>query len=357
MIQAVYCSKELLDKLEEKEYPVHSSFAHGFNLLIEDRLCFIGNKNFALTPYGILLKKSDIVDLAQKVKLKDMIFRWCKKEQYFISVNQEEEHFIRENQEKEEQIIISCKYTLIFSSFLEKNEKFSSTSAIELIQREVDINWMTGFGKSIRDLKYGKDNKISKFLDFMKYSDLMNQRTDFYERISVKKSLQMIEADENKDEILYSLIGYGNGLTPAGDDFILGILFVRKMIEINGENKFSTSSSVSSPLQISEITRLNCDSFSNRSEFLKIKHDCTQWEDSLYKILSRKVTTDVSLHQYRCAFENLFHEDILLLYQGICEKNQKLIKTSIEKIVQIGHTSGKDFLAGMIITMKYFDSI
>ena len=57
-LSAKLAASELFEALKEDEaYRIHSQFESGCNLARPPFLCFIGNKNEALVPYGILLNK------------------------------------------------------------------------------------------------------------------------------------------------------------------------------------------------------------------------------------------------------------------------------------------------------------
>lgn len=110
------------------------------------------------------------------------------------------------------------------------------------------------------------------------------------------------------------LVGVGVGLTPSGDDFLVGVLAAQCVL-YNGNSK----------------------------EALK---------KALHRGIGKKLdgTTEVSKEFLRYALENMFSEYIL---EGI-EKIQKKedVNDTLEKIAETGHSSGVDFLNGFFIGMK-----
>ncbi|MEG0378098.1 MAG: hypothetical protein RR614_06425, partial [Eubacterium sp.] len=67
---------ELLPLLSPKTYAVHSCFENGCNIIIEEKLCFVGNKSNCLLPYGLLISRQDTALLRKHLQGTDTTFRW-----------------------------------------------------------------------------------------------------------------------------------------------------------------------------------------------------------------------------------------------------------------------------------------
>ncbi|MEW9096942.1 MAG: DUF2877 domain-containing protein [Clostridiaceae bacterium] len=112
---------------------------------------------------------------------------------------------------------------------------------------------------------------------------------------------------------LSSLIGYGAGLTPAGDDFLVGVMSV-----------------------------LHC---------LK-KLDVSLLE--LYEKLSNEIlkssrkTTSVSKTFLEEAVERRFSESFHKLYEALWSKNSEELYKATISMISIGHSSGTDGLCGIL---------
>ena len=102
------------------------------------------------------------------------------------------------------------------------------------------------------------------------------------------------------------LIGAGIGLTPTGDDFLQGLIFMEQTLQ-------------------------------NRP------HIQTLVEEQL----TQRSTTDVSLSYYQAIFDGYSNEPLVLLAQAIKEGNEEAFHQAISYIRQYGETSGYDLLTGM----------
>ena len=102
------------------------------------------------------------------------------------------------------------------------------------------------------------------------------------------------------------LIGAGIGLTPTGDDFLQGLIFMEQTLQ-------------------------------NRP------HIQTLVEEQL----TQRSTTDVSLSYYHAIFDGYSNEPLVLLAQAIKEGNEEAFHQAISYIRQYGETSGYDLLTGM----------
>lgn len=268
-IAARYCSKELLRILENKEYQIHSNFDHGFNISVDKYLCFVGDKDVALLPYGIVVEPEMYFKIKKYLLGEKTVVRWNDDERIF------------RNREFE----ISCADATIYSNVCGERSELDIKQSLDQLLEIVDDSWVTGLGKKISQLY--TDEKIYNLLN------VMNGLSDL--------------------KILESYIGLGQGLTPSGDDLLLGFLFVDYF------NPFITRKS----------------------------------KDRLLELCNLGYTTDASVHYYRSAFDGLFSSALLELRQGLIEESHERVQRSVESILKIGHTSGKDLLAGVIVAMKF----
>lgn len=122
---------------------------------------------------------------------------------------------------------------------------------------------------------------------------------------------------------LDELLGLGNGLTPAGDDFILGVIcfyyFFNNYVSVDTLNTISLSLD-------------------------KIKA-------SLHK------TNDISSNMLSLGFKKLYHSSIIELLDLISDYKDKPnfeIYTKLNKIPSYGHSSYYDFLCGFYYSLRLF---
>ncbi|WP_435133494.1 DUF2877 domain-containing protein [Plesiomonas shigelloides] len=116
--------------------------------------------------------------------------------------------------------------------------------------------------------------------------------------------------NENLEPLLTSLLGYGNGLTPSGDDFLLGVLFAMEWGEFQGREEFITA---------------------------------------LLPLLTR--TTDISATMLRMGVTGHYGERLLQL---VTAQEENLV-CNIEKIADYGHSSGHDMLCGLQFALASFE--
>lgn len=275
-IQAKNVSIELAELLQnKKEYAVHSCFESGFNIKINKFLCFIGNRQNTKLPYGILLKEQCIPSLVGLIGDRNTGFVW----------NNEKRQF------ETEEIVIELGEAGYFSSFLNEKPHRISEDYADLFRDNIDMNIKTGFGLSL--LQLIREENAEKNRLYLSFNS---------------KDKEFIKS------VLLKWIGCGAGLTPAGDDFLIGILFIHKICHI-----------------------LNHEFLEQLKELIK----------------EEKYTTDISMHYYMSAFENCYNDALLDLYQALISADEKLMRISIDKVLQFGHTSGCDMIAGVLTGLIY----
>ncbi|MFT4107540.1 MAG: DUF2877 domain-containing protein [Lacrimispora sp.] len=264
-------ASELLETLNQCDtYRVHSRFESGCNLVLPSSLCFIGNKNNALVPYGILLNEEDVpVFLAQVSPSRS--FRWDGNRKVLYSDFAE----------------ICLKDTRIYSSFIEKKAYPIDREGLSIFERLIDRELPTGFGES-----------IGSFL-------MTKEVEELYQAFKKPR--------EEAEKIIKKWIGRGMGLTPSGDDFLMGLLFIDRIYPILG------------------------------SPFLS----------GLKALTDHGYTTDISEHYYRCALGGRFHDAVVGLLNALVQKDSLLIGRYIDEIKRIGSTSGCDMICGMAAGVRF----
>ncbi|HAG42989.1 MAG TPA: hypothetical protein DCL31_05930 [Clostridium sp.] len=271
-VQAQNISAELMKLLSDKEeYAVHSCFESGFNIKVNKFLCFVGNRQNTKLPYGILLKEQHISPLLELMNGRKISFLWNKEMSQLVT----------------EEITIELKGCKSFSSFLDQKPCKISRCCFDLHKDNIDMNMKTGLGVSLGQL-INEDNRARETL----YSSFQSKEKDFIKSVLLK------------------WVGYGLGLTPAGDDFLVGILFAHRICNILSE------------------------------EFLEELEEIIKEE---------KYTTDISTHYYISAFENCYNDALLDMYQALITVDKKMMRKSIDEILEFGHTSGRDMMAGILV--------
>lgn len=260
-------ASELLKALNESEvYRVHSRFESGCNLALSPFLCFIGNKNNALVPYGILLKEGDLPVFIEQAA-SSACFRWDEKEKILYS----------------DSLCLCLKNSRIYSSLIRKKEYSIDREGLDLLESLIDRKLLTGFGESIDSFMRTKKEDVE----------------ELYEAFSKPRGEAL--------KIIKKWIGRGMGLTPSGDDFLMGLLYMNRIYPIL------------------------------ETAFLQ----------DLRTLIDRQYTTDISNHYYICALEGYFNGALVELSDALIQKNALLMERCINRIRMIGSTSGCDTVLGM----------
>lgn len=267
---------ELLEILNEGEiYKVHSQFESGCNLVLPFSLCFIGNKNNALIPYGILLSKEELpVFLRQAAS--SGCFQWDGKEKVLYSNS----------------LCLCLKDSRIYSSFLQKKAYSMEYKGLTIFEKLIDWNLPTGFGESIGSFMMTREKELK----------------ELYQAFSKPR--------EEAVQTIKKWIGRGQGLTPSGDDFLMGILYINRIYPI---------------LEM---------------PFL----------ESLQELADQRYTTDISEHYYICALKGYFNYVLVELSDALALKDSFLIEKCMGSIKKIGSTSGCDMILGMAAGIRFIKS-
>ena len=124
--------------------------------------------------------------------------------------------------------------------------------------------------------------------------------------------LRAIQKLRGNPSLVKSLIGLGQGLTPAGDDMLVGFLAMVNHVSGNGE-------------------------------FVRMLHSAVA--DSLHR------TVDISAQILDNALDCDYHEYIQNCIRDLCEGEKEEVYISAASLMSIGATSGSDIACGMYFGM------
>ncbi len=271
LLKATKVSKQLYALLSPGPYKVHSRFSHGFNINLGDKLSFIGLGSINIPPMGVVLEYG--LDKGF-TGLSDDSFQWDD----------------RLNKFESNEIIIDLNEAEIIDNSLLSKSKNIPLENLTILLESLDDNIMTGFGETTGDLS-------SLRVDYVKNLCSKFNSTD---TIDIEKTLKQ-------------WIGRGIGLTPSGDDFLQGLMFVNDIVPILGHVFYE------------ELKKL---------------------------ILIDGLTTDISLNYYRCAFSKMYSSTLIELYQAIELGIPKEIRRCVYELLELGNTSGADILSGILTGVK-----
>lgn len=245
---------------------IHSIFETSFNAMLGTQLVHFGREGAPVSAHGCILKKEDMAMLLSEgqpgdlVRYKNGIITFYTREKIL---------------------------TVPLSSFVEVDLRIPFCP----IEKE----------KIENSLIYAALSQI----DFWKHIGLPVD-DQLKEALSQLENYPQINEKELEDVLSY-LVGRGGGLTPSGDDFIVGFMMAQKA--------FGTAE---------------------------------KWDKAVKVALSRRNTTDISLAYYEAALSGFVSELFCVLVRSLSWENKEDVDSLIELIKKYGHTSGTDTLFGFM---------
>ena len=274
-------SKQLEEQMENNQelissWQVHSIFKNGFNLMNEKQLLFIGTDKNGELPFALHLTARDTKSLLKKIEIGNVFFYHKSKKQLTFN-----------------EIHLLFDYCYYFDSILSLQPKIS-LSQIDLVLNEASL---------IKE-KNGFKQSLPLFLTLPSYDALFLKSIE---------GLFSNETDVLKKSLLYFL-GRGMGLTPSGDDLIVGLLGID-----SGYSLLDT-------------------------RFRRILLDLLE---------TRGLTTDVSETYLRYAAQHKYSTTIVSFVGELNEYyTGSQIKVDFKNILTNGSTSGLDTMTGMLFGIQ-----
>lgn len=260
IIKPKVVSKKILERIDKNTY-VHSIFENGVNIVGKNCLIFITHEDRNLSPNSILLFKDDFKKIYQYLNI-DM------------QISLKDDKII--NPKFVIKLDIENSIDLSINSI--KNKNIKEYGVLKNYIEKLEL--MTGFGLRVKELN--KDKHIS----------------------SIK---QIVRSNNNAiiEDVLKNILGKGKGLTPSGDDFLIGLLWANE-----------------------DFTFLS-DTF----------------KETLLKLLYTDITTDISKNYLKMSLIGEYSSSLIKLYESLSLNFD--FRNIIKEILDYGHTSGIDTLSGI----------
>ncbi|EOL42924.1 DUF2877 domain-containing protein [Enterococcus caccae] len=277
-VNACFIDQELFDNdFEEQKWHVHSKYKNSFNIQDErkQQLVVVTTTNYPFMPNGIYLEAADFSQILATVEIGEQI-TW----------QQNSLHFSKNH------------------LFLMHGKRYSSV--METIGEIVDTSLENLFlCSNVLINETGSQHTLAEFVESNNPFSEAIQQLCLEERSQLESGLEF-------------LLGRGLGLTPSGDDMIVGHLAARLLLR--------KKSAIVNGL--------------------------------LTELLSEQTpTTDISKHYLLCALSGRFSEPVLKLVDVLTTNSTKeQIEKAVRTVISVGHTSGVDLLAGLLTTIKFFES-
>lgn len=253
---------------------VHSIFENSLNIQFPVGLVHIGQIGMPLSPFGCLIEPKDFQKIHDQCQLGDIVR--FKQGQFFLYTQKE-----------------------VIKIALDQFEMRDLTiPKLELTAQEL------------------KENLLYQMLEEAFFS--LSIETGLPLNETIKKGLQSLtdpklKAKELKDEeIIRLLIGRGIGLTPSGDDILIGYTFARVLFQKKEE-----------------------------------------WQSKLADTLQKIKTTAISEAYFNALLHGSINENFLHLARLFAEKDREKINDELQNLKRFGHTSGTDTLYGFTLGLQY----
>lgn len=271
---------------------VHSVFNNGLNITWAEKLLHIGTIENGLSPFSIGLFKDDFLSLRRRVKLGDHVI-W-----YQNSLK----------------IVFPCRVNIFLEDVswdTHNARRYTLNHQILNINYRYIINKLIGMEGCIGLAQ--TDEAYHQVIDYL-------QMSNDHQSLLVRKMLKL-EALVNgvyrssSVEIFDFWIGRGQGLTPSGDDVVIGLCAILSVMG-RGDEQF--------------------------------------W-DGLRNYVRRKGaerTTRISFEYLTYAVRRQFHTHLNNLCQACLQKNKSILLHHLNVMINKGETSGVDTIIGMLIGMK-----
>lgn len=279
LIEACCVDQEISKRsFSKSRWRVHSKFGRSFNIQDEtcQHLAVVAAEQSAVVPNGIYLRASDFEQLSAEIAVDDCLI-----------IQNQALKFAKS------QLLLTGKNYQTFQKQRTKRINESNWAEYECCIRRITKE--TGYQEGLNAI-FSSENPFVSAID-----DLCS------EQLSLQR------------QALHFLIGRGPGLTPSGDDMIIGHLAARLLINRSNQK-----------LQ----------------NYLRTKMTAVN-----------DLTTDVSKHYLLCSLNQRFNQSVLNLQGALLDDSKKQLEEAIQKVLKTGHTSGADFLAGFTRTLEYFNAV
>lgn len=264
---------------------IHSKFNNGFNIKMGEKLLFIGTVKNGQLPFGIHVSYQHMQELLSEVD-RHSIFVWQEDEQQIRCLT--------------ESFSIQLKGGNSFDHPLPQvNSSRMLNYVTDVLTVLLETNEPTGFGLMIETYMFDYvQDKLPK-------SKVEQQLNTLIESV-------FSDDRQKTEDVLRYFIGRGKGLTPSGDDLLVGMLSIHVACEF-------------------------CSTV-----FMDVLQDL---------ITNESLTTDVA-KEYLCfAVKGSFSSSVVAIINDIKQENKSTLAIHLRELLEMGHSSGIDTAFGMLIGM------
>lgn len=202
-IEPLYLSKEIFGLLSvNSEISLHSIFSSSINFKIGETIVNVSINKYILPPYGIVLREEDFRNMKYEVESDKLQLKIINKKIYINNI-------------KIDLVNATKEYS---SAIIKAKNKVNNLNLEKLGHKLLLSGKKNGFNMEndlILNIILNEDGFIQKIQDPLVL--------EFHSKLKLLSEFFLYGDNE---EVLKYFIGRGMGLTPAGDDFLVGILGV-----------------------------------------------------------------------------------------------------------------------------------
>lgn len=250
---------------------VHSKFNNGLNIQFGDFLIYISSTDSSLSAFGLNIGKGKLREILDSAETDDIV------------VN------------KNEMLILYCTNQIITINYKNAEQVNLTLPQIKCSVSEIPHTKLYNYLKEI-DFKESIGIDLDEIT--LKYLDLM-----------MDTGKEDLDIDSG---IIRFFSGRGKGLTPSGDDIIIGFTLALRMFG-----------------------------------------DFHKWIEALKLELLENRTTFISRMYLKALLEGYVSEDLVQLAGLVDSEDIDFIERTIRKVQAFGHTSGNDTLFGFYLGLKF----
>lgn len=281
-----YASDILLLFTPHQPAYIHSVFDNGLNIKVGERLVFIGMTKNGHAPFGIHLNKDSYDELKKELNPTDSIY-WLPYEQsFFFSKGKINISYSQANM-----------YPTTFDELANPEEVLKKLESLLISLLEFDR--FTGLEIDIEQF----------VLDFLTTNEASDHNSSLFNYLNLLTESLFHDNLEKTKKALRHLLGRGKGLTPSGDDHVVGLLALQASFR---------------PFSLT-------------------------FNQAVYELVNAEsITTDVSKEYLFYAAQGKFSSSVINLLNQLA-KSQTVYQNELDELLKTGHSSGVDTAFGLLL--------
>lgn len=275
---------------------VHSVFQNSFNMVFGDRLVHVGSSVNGLAPFGIGVYQKDTRHINRQVRNSQQV-RWSASTKTLIFAGG---------------LSISLKHAVLTDHFLRDTtfDRAILISNLEFVVEQLLVNnWRTGIVQTYEDQRV--------FLHYLLPAPASSDGHPIVNELANLESLARGNKTVVPKNSFDYWIGRGLGLTPSGDDLITGMCAMLSVLQDQNEN-----------------------------EWFRKRLKSYLMEKGL------KRTTPIGFEYLLYAADRQYHTHLIDMCHALLDSSKAGLLSALEDMKKIGHTSGADTLAGVLLGIK-----